>query len=241
MSITLYSRIAEELARRIAEGIYPVGSLMPGENTLAAEFAASRQTVRAALSQLQDLGLIARRRGSGTVVTAERSRAGFSQSLSSLEDLMQLAARTPRLIQQVREVVVDVDLAGQLGVGPGTRWLRFSSTRGEAGQPPMVWTDLYVDAHYKGIRKLAQQHPDRLVSDLIEERYGRRIASVEQTISGCAMPGPVARELGVPEQSPGLFILRHYRDAAGKLIEVSTSYHPADRYRFSMTLIRDGR
>src|SRR5690606_23100580 len=34
MPITLYSRIAEELTRRIADGIYPVGTPMPGENAL---------------------------------------------------------------------------------------------------------------------------------------------------------------------------------------------------------------
>ncbi|MFC4275518.1 GntR family transcriptional regulator [Achromobacter aloeverae] len=239
MSITLYSRIAEELARRVADGTYPVGDPMPGENALAEEFDASRQTVRAALRQLQDLGLIARRRGIGTIVTAERQKAGFSQSLSSLEDLVQLAARTPRTLKHAREVVMDVEQAGRMGVRPGTRWLCLSSTRGEEGRPPMVWTDLYVDAHYKGIRKLAQQHPDRLVSDLIEERYGRRIASVEQVISGCAIPDAVAKELGVPGQSPGLLILRQYKDLAGSVIETSESYHPADRYRFSMTLIRD--
>ncbi|MGV2897751.1 GntR family transcriptional regulator [Achromobacter sp. AGC78] len=239
MSITLYTRISEELARRIAAEVYPVGTVLPAENALAEEFEASRHTVRAALRQLQDLGLIARRRGSGTEVIAARSKAGFSQSLRSLEDLVQLAARTPRSIRQIQEVVVDVELAVRLGVGPGTRWLKFSSTRGAEGQPPVVWTELYVDAHYKGVRKLAREHPDRLVSELIEEHYGRRIASVEQTISACALPAAVARELDAVPESPGLFILRHYKDQAGQIVEVSCSHHPAGRYEFSTTLIRE--
>jgi DNA-binding GntR family transcriptional regulator len=227
------------LARRIATDAYPVGTVLPSENTLAEEFDASRHTVRAALRQLQDLGLIARRRGSGTVVIGTRPRAGFSQSLGSLEDLVQLAVRTPRAIRQIQEVVVDVELAERLGVGPGTRWLRFSSTRGVEGQPPMVWTELYVDAHYKGVRNLARQNPDRLVSELIEEHYGRRIASVEQTISACAMPAAVARELEVAPDSPGLYIRRQYKDQAGQIVEVSCSHHPAGRYEFSTTLIRE--
>lgn len=240
MSISLYTRISEELARRIANHEYPLGSLIPPENALAEEFGASRHTVRAALRQLQDLGLIARRRGSGTTVEAVSPKSGFSQSLASLEDLVQLAARTPRHIQKMQEIVADIDLAAQLRVGAGTRWLRISSKRGEAGKPPIVWTDLYVDAHYRGIRKLAQQYPDRLVSELIEAHYGRRIASVEQTIDARAIPAAVARELDVAPESPGLFILRQYRDQAGNVVEVSTSYHPAGRYQFSFTLIREG-
>lgn len=239
MSITLYTRISEELARRIASEVYPVGTVLPAENALADEFDASRHTVRAALRQLQDLGLIARRRGSGTEVIAARPKAGFSQSLGSLEDLVQLAAQTPRSIHQIQEVVVDVDLALRLGVGPGTRWLKFSSTRGAEGQPPLVWTELYVDAHYKGVRKLAREHPDRLVSELIEEHYGRRIASVAQAISACALPSAVARELAVAPDSPGLFIRRQYKDQAGQIVEASLSYHPAGRYEFTTTLIRE--
>ncbi|MDM9561472.1 GntR family transcriptional regulator [Bordetella petrii] len=239
MPISLYTQISEELARRIASQEYPVGTAIPPENALAEEFGASRHTVRAALRQLQDLGLIARRRGSGTTVEAVRPKAGFSQSLSSLEDLVQLAARTPRDIQKMQEIVADIDLAGQLGVAAGTRWLRISSKRGESGQPPMVWTDLYVDAHYRGIRKLAQQHPDRLVSELIEAHYGRRIATVEQMITARAIPAAIARELDVEPDSAGLFILRQYRDQAGNVVEASTSYHPAGRYQFSLTLIRE--
>ncbi|CAM4020174.1 GntR family transcriptional regulator [Bordetella tumulicola] len=239
MSITLYTRISEELAGLIASGVYPVGSLLPAEHTLTEQFDASRHTVRAALRQLQDLGLIARRRGIGTVIIAAKPKAGFSQSLSSLEDLVQLAVRSPRTIKQVQEVVVDVALATYLGVGPGTRWLKFSSTRGVDGQPPVAWTDLYVDVHYKGVRKLAREHPDQLVSQLIEEHYGRRIASVEQTISACAIPSAVARELAVPVDSPGLLIRRQYKDQAGTLVEASCSYHPAGRYEFSTTLIRE--
>lgn len=239
MSITLYTRISEDLARQIASGVYPVGNALPTEQVLTEQYNASRHTVRAALRQLQDLGLIARRRGSGTVVIAAKTKAGYSQSLSSLEDLVQLAVRTPRTIKRIQEVVVDVDLASELGMAPGTRWLKLSSTRRVEGAPPVAWTDLYVDAHYKDVRRLARQHPDRLVSELIEEHFGRRIASVEQTISACAIPASVAKELAVTTDSPGLMIRRQYKDQAGQLVEASRSYHPAGRYEFSTTLIRE--
>jgi len=237
-SVSLYSKISEALAHRIASGRYAVGEAIPTENELAEEFDASRHTIRAALRQLQDLGLISRRRGSGTIVQAQRATAGYSQSLSSLEDLVQLAARTPRTVHRMREVVMDTALAELLGCAPGSRWLCISSTRGEPGRAPIVWTDLYVDAHYKAIRPLVKQHPDRLVSDLIETHYGRRIASVQQTIAGAAIPAEHAKALEIEPDAPGLMILRHYRDQAGAMLLASVSYHPADRYRFTTTLIR---
>ncbi len=237
-SVTLYSKISEVLAHRIASGSYAVGSAIPTEHELAEEFDASRHTIRAALRQLQDLGLISRRRGSGTIVQAQRANAGYSQSLSSLEDLVQLAARTPRTVHKMREIVMDTALAGLLNCAPGSHWLCISSTRGQPGQAPIVWTDLYVDAHYKGVRPLVNQHPDRLVSDLIETHYGRRIASVEQTIAGAAIPAAHAKALEIEPDAPGLMIVRHYRDQAGAVLLASVSYHPANRYKFSTTLIR---
>ena len=239
MSITLYSQISERIAQRIADQTYAVGAALPSENDLAEEFGASRHTVRAALRQLQDVGLIARRRGSGTVVLAADRAAGYSQSLSSLEDLVQLAERTPRHVRKVQDIVMDTELASVLRCGPGTRWLQISSTRGEVDQDPMVWTDLYVDAHYRDIKKLVLAQPDQLVSQLIEAHYGRRIAKVDQTIAACAIPARIAKALNVAADSPGLLITRHYCDQGGTVIVASISYHPAGRYQFSMTLIRE--
>ncbi|WP_233208199.1 GntR family transcriptional regulator [Pollutimonas subterranea] len=238
MTAIRYTKVSEILARRIAEERYPVGSLMPTEKDLMAEFNTSRHTVRAALRQLQEARLVSRRRGSGTIVEAKTSSAGFNQSLTSLEDLVYLAATTPRQLRAAKQVVVDIDLAQVLGVGGGTRWLRFSSTRhGEDGNP-IVWTDVYVDPQYSGIKRVVEETPDRLISELIEEKYGRRITSVGQDITACAMPPSVAKLLKVEPDSPGLFILRQYRDAASELVAVSVSYHPAGRYKFSTTLIR---
>jgi DNA-binding GntR family transcriptional regulator len=234
-----YTKLAEILIRRITDERYPVGSTMPTEKELIAEFQSTRHTVRAALQQLQDLRLVSRKRGSGTTVMAKTSDAGFSQSLTSLEDLIHLAASTPRQLRKIQEVVIDLDMARELGLVAGTRWLRFSSIRNGEDGNPIVWTEVYVDSQYSDIKNLVQKSPNRLISELIEENYGRRIASVGQDISACALPPPVARILQVEPNSPGLFILRQYRDPAQSLVAVSTSHHPAGRYKFSTTLIRE--
>jgi GntR family transcriptional regulator len=235
-----FTQLSEVLARRIAQEHYPVGSMMPTEKELMDEFDTSRHTVRAALRQLQDAGLVSRRRGSGTVVEARTASGGFSQPLTTLEDLVHLAAKTPRHLRASRAVVADVDLARVLGVPPGTRWIRFTSTRHGDDGNPIVWTDVYLDAQYSDVRKAVEESPDRLISALIEEKYGRCIVSVGQDISACALPAAIAKVLRVEPNSPGLFILRQYRDAAKELVSVSTSYHPAGRYKFSTTLVRAG-
>ncbi|NQV47293.1 MAG: FadR family transcriptional regulator [Rhodospirillaceae bacterium] len=65
--------ITEHLRRAILEGEFTYLSRLPGERDLAESFAASRGTVRTALNQLEEMGLVSRRIGSGTYVTHEAS------------------------------------------------------------------------------------------------------------------------------------------------------------------------
>lgn len=238
MSQPRYSLIAETLSRRIAKGTYPHGELLPTEKELMDEFDVSRHTVRAAMRELEHAGLISRRRGHGTIALNGGESASFSQPLASLEDLVYLAAVSPRTLKSQREMVVDVDLASALGVDPGTRWTRFSSTRSAANGQPMVWTDVYVAKSYADVRQFVREHPNRLISDLVEEHFGCRIESVEQDISTISLPSSVAGSLHVENGSPGMHIVRRYRDSQERIVIASESFHPAGRYTFSTILKR---
>lgn len=66
--MTKYALLAQRLATEIQTGHYRVGDRLPSENELATYFGLSRQTVRQALAQLADQGLISRRQGSGSIV-----------------------------------------------------------------------------------------------------------------------------------------------------------------------------
>jgi GntR family transcriptional regulator len=240
MSQARYLEIAAALTAHVNEKTYPVGSLLPTELQLAREFQVSRQTIRAALRQLQELGLISRKKNVGTRVEANRTARPYSQSLESLEDLVRLAETQGRRVQRINEIVADRALARELGFQPGTRWLKVSSLRGpkDKGALPIVWTDVYVDGRYVDLKRVVARYPRKLISDLIESRYGRPITVVEQEVRGCLIPDELAEPLRVKAGGPGLRIIRRYRDMANELVELSVSVHPADRYAFKMKLRR---
>jgi DNA-binding GntR family transcriptional regulator len=235
-----HTELARELAEGIATGRYPVGSLLPTEFELCARHDASRYTVRMALGELQELGLISRRKNVGSRVEAAKPVAGFVQSLASVEDLAQFGATHVRKVRKVEEIVVDLALAKELGCPGGSRWLRVSSLRMDGGRKglPIGWTDVYVDASYADIGDLVRESPDTLISELIETRYGRRINTIHQNINAMAVPKALSEELKVEAGSPALKIIRTYRDAAGDAFEISVSVHPADRFTFSVQLSR---
>lgn len=240
MSIALYQRISEDLLQKISAGALPVGTLLPTEMALMESYRTSRNTVRMALQQLQARGLISRRRNRGTMVEAlPGGAATFTQSLSSLEGLVTLASTAQREILGSDTVVLDTATAKTLQCPPGSRWQHIYLVRREAGKPrPLGWTDAYVDPHYRQIRELAEKHPGALFTDLIETAYGRRIETVEQTVSSCAVSQDMAQVLAVAKGTPALRVLRHYRDAARNLVVVTKSLYPENRYSMTTTLVR---
>ena len=69
-----WQSIHDELRRRIVDGIWQPGELIPAEEQLAAEFQCARATVNRALRGLVDSGLLNRRRRIGSRVATEPSR-----------------------------------------------------------------------------------------------------------------------------------------------------------------------
>jgi GntR family transcriptional regulator len=63
-----YADVADDLRRQIATGVLRAGRLLPSEAQLAADHDVSRVTVRKALAQLRDAGLVASRQGFGWYV-----------------------------------------------------------------------------------------------------------------------------------------------------------------------------
>jgi GntR family transcriptional regulator len=81
-----HEQIVEQLAREIRVGRLPDGAQLPGENALAARFGVSRNTVRQALTELGNQGLIATHSGKGSFVTfddrAIDDRLGWTRALA---------------------------------------------------------------------------------------------------------------------------------------------------------------
>ena len=235
-----HTDLARILAEGIAEGRHPVGSLLPTEFELCERFGASRYTVRKALDELHQLGLISRRKNVGTRVAASRPRAAFTQSIATVDELAQFGAQHVRSVQSMEAVVADLDLAAELGCAGGTRWLRLSSLRVEGGRSrrPICWTDVYIDPSYTEIAEWVRASPETLVSSFIETRYGRRISSIQQQITAVSLPKQLSEPLRAEAGSPALKIIRRYLDSDAVAFEISVSIHPAERFIFSMEMKR---
>ena len=79
----LYVQVMDRIRMDILQGVYPTGSRIPAEHELEIRYGVSRVTVRRALQELTDAGLLERKQGKGTFVSMpkaepkERTPRGF--------------------------------------------------------------------------------------------------------------------------------------------------------------------
>jgi len=143
--VTLWRRIADDLEQAIALGTHAAGDRLPGEVEIATRFGVNRHTVRRALAELAERGLVRTERGSGTYVERSRltypigARTRFSENVGS-------AGRDPggRLIGHGSEPATP-DTAQQLGLEVGDMVVRLEILR-SADRVPICATTSWLPA-----------------------------------------------------------------------------------------------
>lgn len=118
-AIPLYVQVKEWLLQRILSGHYQ--DQIDSENVLAAEWQVSRRTIQQAMELLVDMGVLQRRRGSGTYVNPERRKELYFVIPSYTQDLVELGADPVSRVLDISEEPADPITASLLGLAPGTQ------------------------------------------------------------------------------------------------------------------------
>ena len=235
MVTTRSSEIADTLERRIAEGEFHIGHLLPTETELCQEFGVSRFTVREALRRLDEAGLIARRQGSGTRVISTRPDLTYAASMSNAADVLRYAGETN--LEPFTEWKAPT-AAEQIALDLGAQdWLVRSSLR-----------RLLTDGSIIGLATIAVRAELRAALDTIDLAQPRalfaqlvdaadlRVVRIDQEIYADALDAPAARRLGEPAGSPALVVVRRYEADAIGCFQVARTMHPSARFRYRLDL-----
>jgi DNA-binding GntR family transcriptional regulator len=225
-----YATLARLLSSEIASGRYGVGDLIPTEAELQQRFDVSRHTVREALRELKDRGLVSARAGIGTVVRAKVPGARYMMGVGGLRELIQFAETTRTRLVTRREVIADEDLAQRLESKPGQQWMEASILRyPPEGNAPVALMSIFVRPEHADVFDLIERARQPVYS-LLERHHGVRVAEVKQQIIAVTLGKAAARTLGARAGSPALEITRHYFDAQDRIAMVSIGQYPSDRF-----------
>jgi GntR family transcriptional regulator len=226
------------LRDRIVSGEVQSETRLPSEPALAEEHGVSRVTVRRALDELEREGMVERRPGSGTFVSAERGKGPVVADLSNvLTHLVEMGKRTDVRLLSFAYVTPAPSLVETLRLRSGERLQRSVRVRLIDGHPFS-----YLITHVPESIGISYSESDLASTPLLEllERSGLVVERANQTI-GATLAGPdIAEALDLEIGAALLSMTRVVYDPSGRGIEHLQALYRPDRYVFHMDLVRTG-
>ena len=230
MKATLHSIIASRAEARIRSGERAPGTRLPPERELCELLDVSRTSLRQALADLEDRGLITRHQGRGTFVTRPRLDADVS-GFFSVADAMR--SRGITLTTRVIEAtVVDANerLSQEMGIVVGAPLLKLQRLRSADGEPIVLEMSFLPLAILPGLE--GADFERRSLYDILREDHGRFVATASETLEPVILTAHEATLLGVSRGLPALLFRRTTRDRGDAVVEIGEGLLRGDRSRF---------
>lgn len=230
-----WSRIAQQLAEAIGQGLYTPGERLPSEHALAKQFGVNRHTIRRSLANLGQRGLVRATQGRGTFVEAFAVDMALGKRTRHRQSLAQAGVRGGLQVLQSRTVRAATDTAQALQLSEGSPLLHLQVLGEGAGQP------LHVSDRYFPLPRFAGLADAVAQSGSITQAFAQHgvldYQRQESRISA-RLPSPeVAALLCQVSARPVLLVSSVNVDPSGLPIEFALTWFAGDRV--SLTVKND--
>lgn len=230
--VPLYHQLATQIEDSLERGELKPGDWVETEVEIAERLGLGRPTVRQAMQELVNKGLLVRRRGVGTQVVQSQMRR--SVELSSLYDDLSQAQRKPGTqLLELSHVPAPEDAAAALGIEPSETVLYLRRLRTIDDEPLAVMRNWLPD-------DLLGKELDQIETTGLYElmrRVGVHMHVARQRIGARAASRSEARLLGVRPGAALLTMERTTYDTTGRPVEFASHCYRADTYSFETTLV----
>lgn len=222
-----WSRIANELAEAIGQGVYAPGVRLPSEHRLALQFGVNRHTIRRSLASLVQRGLVHASQGRGTYVESFAVDLLLGKRTRHRHSLTHAGLRGGLRVLQSTVVEAGPDEAQALHVTETSQVLYLQVLGEGAGQP------LHVSERYFPLPRFANLAAVVQTTGSISEAFAQHgvvdYFRQESRISARLPAKEVADLLAQPVSRPALMVTSVNVDTAGLPIEFSKAWFAGDR------------
>jgi DNA-binding GntR family transcriptional regulator len=231
-SVPLYFQLSELLEKSILSGQLSAGDRLENEISICERLGLSRPTVRRAIEELVDKGLLVRRRGLGTQVVHGQVTRGVE--LTSLFDDLERAGRKPSTkVLELKLLPADSIVAQQLGVLVGQKVVFLHRVR-SAGNTPVAVMQNWIHPRFENLTE-----KDVSGAGLYEwlRQQGASIQVARQKIGARRASAKEASLLEIEKNSPVLTMDRTAFDNSGVALEYGQHCYRTDLYSFEFTIV----
>lgn len=234
----LYHQLAKEIRSKIFAGSYPPGSKLPSESELMEDTQMSRSTVRRALAQLVDEGLVFTERGRGAFVSARRqatdgegsgeAEAGAHLFHSLTDQFAGTADRLTTKTVEIRLVSADEIAAAFFGIGEGDRLVQLERVRYLNDLPLCLEESLLSSAH----DALVGRELDGSLYEVLQAEYGEIPARGRKEFEAHVASQREGFLLDVPRGTALIRVADFVFDAEGRPLHISRRTMRTDQAKY---------
>lgn len=233
--LPLYHQLQEILRENIESGVWKPGDMIPSEYQLMQEYFISRNTVKKAIENLVQDGILNRVQGKGTFV----SRPKFEQSLIgfySFSKVMKERGLSPKdVIESIERIKVKPRIAKQLKLKEEDYVFELKRIR-YAQEEPMIFETSYIPEKYcLGLSR--EKLEKNSLYDLMQKEYGIFVTKAKETFEPILIRSYESQFLEIEEGYPALALDRIAFDAYEVPVEFCHSIVRGDRCRFYTELL----
>lgn len=231
----LHRQLAAELRTQIERGTLSEGTKLPPERTLCDAYGVSRITVRHAISQLEQEGLVTRVQGLGTFVSASKYEQPLAEVHSFEHAMNRFGYTAGTRIHHVGTVAGDLLLSNTLQLDSSSSIANLQII-GIGNDTPIVFYDSYFsqavgEKIITAAQRRAEAHRSFSTLDLYQDIPGLQPVEAEQTFEATVSDVEVSALLEIPLGSPILRVTSILSSASGAL-EYRRAAYRGDKYKF---------
>lgn len=229
----IWKSIAETLRQEVAQGLYAPGSRLPTEADLSARFGVNRHTVRRALADLAEGGVVHARRGAGVFVTARPTDYPLGRRVRFHQNVM-ASGRTPsRRLTRLETRAAAMDEAVALGLVEGEGVHVVEGVSLVDGQPVAVFRSVFPAQRFPGL--LDALRGQSSVTAALTACGLADYTRAETRMTAKSASAVLALSLQIAEGAPILRSVAINIDASGRPVEFGTTWFAGDRVTLTVS------
>lgn len=151
---TRYQQISKILKGEIAAGFYASGGQLPTEKVLSSQFQVNRHTIREAIRELKNDGLIYSVRGKGNFVTTSKIIYPLSDKVRFTQNILEANLTPGSRLLCLNEFAASDEIAGKLKLKDSETVLRLDILRTVDNIPFSIATSYLPAQRFQGLERL---------------------------------------------------------------------------------------
>jgi GntR family transcriptional regulator len=234
--VPVYFQIEQYIEELIDTNGMKEGDRIPSEKAFTDQFHVSRMTVRQAITDLVNKGILVRSQGRGTFVSGRRKLEKPLNILNGFtQDTLGRGLKPTSKILDFRQMKPPEKVAEKLLMKGDSEAFEVRRVRFADALPVALETTYIPSALFPGF---TITEANRSLYDYVEKKCGKTIDYADQTVEATQVTTEEAGVLGVPKRSPVLLIERVSALVGSIPFELTKSLYRADRYKFVVHLPR---